>query len=114
MKKYLRLFVCIGLAGFVIAVWYGALRMAGNASRLRKEAARLEQDLVVLEKERRAAEQEFATLRYPETLERRGKERFNLQRQGEHVVVVLPEERAPQVATTTPGWLRFFRSLLPL
>lgn len=85
----------------------------GSYRGLSAEEGRLREKLVRLESENRALREELRLLDTPEAIERDAKERLNLKKPEEKVVVVVPNQATTAASSVeTSVWLRVWRQLL--
>ncbi|MBI2053314.1 MAG: septum formation initiator family protein [Candidatus Sungbacteria bacterium] len=80
------LFICLAAA-----VSVGAMRITRETMTLSSEARRGEEKIAALAAEKSQLEARIAELETPEAIEREAKEKLNLKKRGETVVVVVPE-----------------------
>ncbi|QQG45059.1 MAG: septum formation initiator family protein [Candidatus Sungiibacteriota bacterium] len=84
---HLLLFV---IAGIIV---YGVLKTLAHTLSLRQEASNSRAKIEELLQKKAELEAYLAELETPQALEREAKERLNLKRRGEEVVVVVPEKK---------------------
>lgn len=85
------LFVCL-----VVAVAIGAVRMMRETAALRREARKGEEKIATLAARKAELAARIAELETPEAIEREAKEKLNLKKRGETVVVVLAGRQSDQ------------------
>ena len=104
------LFLCL-----VVVVAVGAVRITRETTVLRREARKGEEEIVALTARKAELEARITELETPEAIEREAKEKLNLKKRGETVVVVVPENPADQNASVQSGaWgsvLNFFSEM---
>lgn len=104
----------------VVALLLGisATRIVFRAWSIYRERDAMDERIRGLEAEKQRLEEALLGAASPETVERLSKERLNLKRPGEEVVVVTPESTLPPVgersrlARFIPSWLREFFGFL--
>ena len=74
-------------------VSYSAARMARNALNMRTQSADMTEKIEELKVKKQELEAQLAELQTKEAVEREAKERLNLKKPGEQVVVVVPEKK---------------------
>lgn len=101
----------------VMVVFLGAstARVLRRKLELRKEREALERKIQESRAERAALEERIRELRTPAGVERLAKEKLGLKLEGEEVVIVIPEEQATTVESTSERfWVRIWRFILQL
>lgn len=95
MWQYLKtsVFVNALLLAFAVFLAYKAALMAGDVMRVRKEAEDTQKRIAELTHKKQELEQYLAELETAQAIEREAKERLNVKRPGEEVVVVVPEQK---------------------
>ena len=104
----------------VVALLLGisATRIVFRAWSIYRERDAMDERIRGLEAEKQRLEEALLGAASPETVERLSKERLNLKRPGEEVVVVTPESALPpagersRLARFIPSWLREFFGFL--
>lgn len=96
----------------LIMVGYSAYRMVEQALILWKEREATEKRIAELTAQKQKLETDLAGLSAPAAIERKAKERFNLKRPGEEVVVVVEGEKKEKSATSSPTLWQRIGSLL--
>jgi hypothetical protein len=106
---FLFVFLILIAGGIVVA----SFRAVRESLALLGEAERIEELVEKMSERRRAAESRLAEFQSPHALEREAKERWNMKRRGEEVVVVIPGGYA---ASSSPerevGWRESVREKL--
>ena len=82
-----------------VVISYSTAHMIRNALALRTQSAEMVEKIEELRQEKRNLEATLAELQTKEAVEREAKERLNLKKPGEEVVVVVPEKK--ELSTTT-------------
>ena len=109
IKTSLPLNVLIGIAS--VGAASGLFAVARETIALRAERAAAETKIEALRSERARLETRMGELATPEAIEREAKEKFNLKKKGEIVVVVVPDDTTR--ATESPaGWWSKIKSFL--
>lgn len=91
------------LVAVTLAAGYGAAGMVRSALVLRVETRVAEEKIKALIQQKKELEAAIAEIQTPQAAEREAKERFNLKKTGERVVVVVPsEEKKPTTAPAVP------------
>ena len=108
------LIVNILLVVIAVAVSYSAARMVRDALVVRRESSMNNAKIEELKKKKQELEQYLAELQTKEAMEREAKERLNLKKIGEKVVVIVPDKMkdAIQGVSSEGFWGRitsFFR-----
>lgn len=101
IKMSLPLNVLIGIGALGAAS--GLFGVAREVIILRAERAAAEAKIEALRDERARLAARLAYLATPEAIEREAKEKFNLKKKGEQVVVVVPDE-TPRPTVSSAGW----------
>lgn len=91
------------LAFLAVMVGYGAFNMVRQAVDSRREARTAQEKIKELVEKKEALEAYLVELQTPEATEREAKERLNLKKKGEDVVVVVPEEKK-KIAIPEQTW----------
>lgn len=94
-----------------LAAGYGAFNMVKQAAVLKKEEEDARKKIEELAKKRKELESALLELQSPEAIEREAKERFNLKRSSEEVVVVVPEKKGAPASTTPSAFWEKIKSL---
>lgn len=104
------LFICLAAA-----VSVGAVRITRETMALRSEARRGEEKIAALAAEKARLTARIAELETPEAIEREAKEKLNLKKRGETVVVVVPEQAGQDKTVGTGYWagiVSFFSEMI--
>lgn len=99
-QAHKTLAVNIVLIIICVAISYSASRMVRNAFTTKTQSAEMIAKIEELKETKQKLEARLTELQTKEAVEREAKERLNLKKPGEEVVVVIPEKK--DVATTTP------------
>lgn len=91
---------------------YAAWGMVRQALVLRKESSASFQKIEELSQRKQELEAALEELKLPSTIEREAKERLNLKKRGEEVVVVVPEEKESVKVEGKSWWEKFKRFLV--
>ncbi|MDP3770167.1 MAG: septum formation initiator family protein [bacterium] len=104
--SYVRRSVIINILLVVVAVAvsYSASRMVRDAFVLRKQSEEMTQKIDELIKEKRGLEAYLAEMQTKEAVEREAKDRLNLKKPGEEVVVIVPEKKEIAVVAESQSW----------
>jgi cell division protein FtsB len=81
------------LTAAVVLLGYSAYKMVRDTLILRDESKEIERRIGELKKKKTELEAYLAELQSIEAIEREAKERFNLKKIGEKVIVVLPDKK---------------------
>ena len=101
------LFICLAAA-----VSIGAVRITRETMALRSEARRGEEKITALTLEKTRLEARIAELETPEAIEREAKEKLNLKKRGETVVVVVPEPEHSARNGTVFSFMTWWKSVI--
>ncbi len=104
MKKKYKSFAINGILIIIAMVAsYSASRMVRNAFFARQQSDQMVQRIEELQQKKKELEAQLAEMQTKESVERQAKERLNLKKPGEEVVVVVPqkEEKKPQEKSPT-------------
>lgn len=90
----------INIALIIVAmiVSYSAARMVRNVMITREQSAEMTQKIEQLKLKKQELEAELAEIKTKEAVERAAKERLNMKKTGEEVVVVVPEKKDDEQA----------------
>lgn len=91
----------IFLIFLIVFVGYHTLNLARSTWDLYREARGSETKITELTKKKQELEAYLEELQQREAIEREAKERFNLKKPGEEVVVVIPDKNPPAAAPLT-------------
>lgn len=101
----LALFLIIGF--LIVANW----RINQRRSELNAQLEVLKKELQILEEEKARLQTQISQFPQESYLEREARERFNLKKPGEEVVVILPSEEKKKVKEEEGFWKEFWRKL---
>ena len=103
MQKFFNrsLLINAALLAAMCAVGYGTIGVVRHALVLKGEADALWKKIDTLGAQKKILEARMSELRTTEAAEREAKERFNLKKPGEEVVVVVPSEPKKEENRTT-------------
>ena len=105
IKNSLPINILIGICALAICI--GAYRLVAETFGLRQEYEANQKKIEELKKKKEELEARLIELKNPAVVEREAKERLNLKRPGEEVVVVVPENIATtSAATSSKVWQR--------
>ena len=88
-----QLIINIALIVIAMLVSYRAARMVRSVFMTREQSAEMTQQIEQLKVKKQELEAELAELKTKEAVEREAKERLNMKKTGEEVVVVVPEKK---------------------
>lgn len=94
--------VNVALIGLAMVVSYNATRMVRNAIVLRAQSADMTKKIEELRLKKQELEAELVQIQTKEAAEREAKERLNMKKFGEEVVVVVPEKK-DNIVTASPS-----------
>ena len=101
-------FVNIVLILIAVAISYSAARMAQNALNARAKSADMTQNIERLKVKKQELEVLLTELQTKEAVEREAKERLNLKKPGEQVIVIVPEKKeSPPLEQPMSFWEKF-------
>lgn len=102
--RYLKksILVNVALIGLAMVVSYNAARMVRNAIVLRAQSADMTKKIEELRLKKQELEAELVQIQTKEATEREAKERLNMKKSGEEVVVVVPEKK-DNIVTASPS-----------
>ena len=107
---YIKKSFVINIALILVAtgISYSAARMVQNALNMRAQSADMAQEIEQLKVKKQELEVLLTELQTKEAVEREAKERLNLKKPGEQVVVVVPEKKdSPPAEQPTSLWEKF-------
>ena len=88
-----------------LAASYSAARMVRNAMLVRAHSNEITQKIEQLKLKKKELEAQLMEIQTKEAVEREGKERFNLKKSGEQVIVVVPEKKDnPPISPRMSFW----------
>lgn len=104
--SYLKrsLIINILLVVVAIVVSYSASRMVRDVFVLREQSAEITQKIEELTKKKRELEIYLAEIQTKEAIEREAKNRLNLKKPGEEVVVIVPEKKETATVAESQNW----------
>lgn len=116
MKKELKksLIFNIGLLFLMLIVGYASFETVQQTMSLRKESRDTDKQIQDLTAKKKELEARLEELKTAEATEKTAKERLNLKKIGENVVVVVPEGNKNQSGSSTTIWMKikkFFQNL---
>lgn len=94
----------------MVTVGYGSYNVVRRAMVLYQESNVIQKKVEELKKKKQELEVQLQEFENPEAIEREAKERLNLKRPGEKVVVVVPET-ATTTAQQVNGWQETLKSI---
>lgn len=101
----------------MLIVGYGSYKTVQQAFDLNQESEQNKAKVEELLRQKQELEQKIAGLKNEEAVERAAKERFNLKKTGEEVVVVMPDKKPVEDNAEHPGlWSKikdFFQKIWP-
>ncbi len=105
-RRRYSIFFTLGLLLLTVLTLWGAFALARSGIEKAREYRAARARLESLRQKKEALEVELRALERPETIERIAKERLNLKRPGETVVVVPPAPTSSDVAPSLSWWER--------
>ena len=94
-KKQLIINIALIIVAMILS--YSAARMVRNVMITREQSAEMTQKIEQLKLKKQELEAELAEIKTKEAVEREAKERLNMKKTGEEVVVVVPEKKDDEV-----------------